>query len=302
MSYIELILKVNNQAVDVASDFLISELGFSGVITEDVFINRENAKGIIKAYAQSNEIFFSMEEINQKLSEKRTLLKNLGLTDEDLGEWSCSVSYEADESWSEKWKDYWDVQKIGERIVICPSWIEYTATGNELKIELDPGSAFGTGTHPTTRLCIKELERYVTSDSTVADIGCGSGILAIASKKLGAKEVFGVDNDPDSVRVSKENAVINSVECDFEEGTVCLVQKSYNIVVANILAHVIVDIMPDLKRITKPGGIIILSGIIEEKTQDVLDAMQENCIKLVSTNIEEGNGENWICLTGQNNT
>lgn len=299
MSYIELIVKVNNPAVDTASDFLISELGFSGIVTEDVFINRENVKGIIKAYAQSDEIFFSIDEIKQKLAEKRASLKDLGLTDEELGDWSCSVSYIVDESWAEKWKEYWDVQKIGERVVICPSWLEYTPVDDEIKIQIDPGSAFGTGTHPTTRLCIRELEKYVKSDSTVADVGCGSGILAIAAKKLGAKEVFGIDNDPDSVRVSRENAEINSVECFFAEGTASDIQETYDIVVANILAHVIIDIMCDLNRVTKPSGIMILSGIIEEKAQDVLNAMQENGIELVSQEIEEGNGENWVCITGR---
>lgn len=301
MPYLELSVKVNSPAVDVASDFLISELGFSGVVTEDIFINRENTTGVIKAYANDGDISFSINEIRQKLLEKRAFLKDLDLSDEDLGDWSCSFSYFADESWAEKWKDYWDVQKIGERIVICPSWLEYTPVGDEIKIQLDPGSAFGTGTHPTTRLCIKELEKYVKPDSTVIDVGCGSGILSIAAKKLGAKEVFGVDTDPDSVRISKENAEINLTECIFAEGTASDITCDYNIVVANILAHIIVEIMADLKRITKPNGVMIFSGIIEEKAQDVLNAMQKNCIEVISQTIEEGNGENWVCITGKNN-
>lgn len=302
MSYLELSLKINNPAIDVASDFLISELGFSGVVTEDVFINRKNTIGVIKAYVENTDLIFSIDEMQQKLSEKRALLKDLGLSDEDLGDWSCSFSYFADESWAEKWKDYWDVQKIGERTVICPSWLEYTPIGDEIKIQIDPGSAFGTGTHPTTRLCIRDLEKYVKPDSTVVDVGCGSGILSISAKKLGAKEVFGVDTDPDSVRVSEENAKINLTECLFAKGSASDVTCSYDIVVANILAHVIVDIMADLKRIANPSGVIILSGIIEEKAQDVLNAMQENGIEFISQIIEEGNGENWVCITGKNNT
>jgi ribosomal protein L11 methyltransferase len=300
MPYLELVVKVNEPAVEIASDFLISELGFSGVVTEDVFLNRENSFGVIKAYAQDGEVTFDEQQIKQKLLDQRNILLERGLSDAELGYWSCFLSRIEDESWAENWKKYWNVQKIGTKTVICPSWLEYEPARDEIKIELDPGCAFGTGTHPTTRLCIRELEKYVTEDSTVADIGCGSGILAIAAKKLGAKEVVGVDTDSDSVRVSDENAVINNAVCKFWQGTACDVKDSYDIVVANILAHVIIEIMPDLKAVTKADGLLILSGIIEEKADDVISAMEQNAIKLVSKEIEPGNGENWICLVGKN--
>lgn len=300
MSYFELCIKVNSPVVEIVSDFLISEIGFSGVLTEDVFITREeNLTDAIKACATKEEIPFTEEEIRQKIAEKRVSLKNSSFSDEDLGDWECSFNYFADEDWAEKWKEYWDVQKIGKEVVICPSWLEYEPSEGEIKISLDPGSAFGTGTHPTTRLCVRELEKYVKPDFTVADIGCGSGILSIAAKKLGASEVFGVDTDSDSVRVSIENAEINSAECIFEKGSADSVQKSYDVVVANILAHIIIDIMGELKRIAKPSGILIFSGIIEEKTQSVIDAMQKNGIELVSQTIEEGNGESWMCIVGR---
>lgn len=298
MAYLELVVKVNEPAAEIASDFLM-ELGFAGVITEDNFIDRKNVFGAIKAYSDEGDISFSEAEIQQKLFEKRYFLLEGGFSDEDLGDWTCVLIKIEDQSWAENWKKHWDVQKIGRKTVICPSWIEYTPNADELKIELDPGSAFGTGTHPTTRLCIRELENYVNLDSTVADIGCGSGILAIAAKKLGAQVVKSVDTDPDSVRVSKENALINNVECDFSEGTASNVLEQYDIVVANILAQVIIEIMSDLKRITKPGGILILSGIIEEKAEAVLVAMQKYGIAVVSQTIEPGNGENWVCLTGK---
>jgi len=252
MAYIELIVKVNQPAVELLSDFLISEIGFEGVITEENYIHMESSFGVVKAYATEGEIEFSEEEIRTRLLEQRAFLKECALSEEDLGEWSCTLTREEDESWAENWKNYWEVQKIGERTVICPSWLEYEPKDDEIKISLDPGSAFGTGTHPTTRLCIRELEKYVQESFVVSDVGCGSGILSIAAKKLGAQDVSGVDIDPDSVRVSDENAEINSTNCDFSEGTAYDIKGQYDIVVANILAHVIVDIMPELKRITKP--------------------------------------------------
>lgn len=299
MPYLELIVRVNEPAVEIVSDFLISEIGFSGVVTEDVFLNRENSFGVIKAYAQEGDVSFDEVQIRQKLFEQRSVLLGRGLSDEDLGDWSCFLSLIEDESWSENWKKYWDVQKIGKRTVICPSWLEYELQEDEIKIELDPGAAFGTGTHPTTRLCIRELEKYVNSDSLVADIGCGSGILAIAAKKLGAKDVIGVDIDPESIRVSDENMAINQTACKFWQGTSSDVDGEYDIVVANILAHVIIEIMHDLKRIVKQGGVLILSGIIEEKAKDVEHSVKKNGLLLVSTSIEAGNGENWVCIVAK---
>lgn len=301
MSYLELIVKVNLPTVEIASDFLISELGFSSVITEENYVHLKNTFGVIKAYASEGEIEFNEKQIQQKLFEKRESLIECGFSEIDLGDWICVFTLVEDESWADNWKKYWNVQKIGQKTVICPSWIEYTPKSDEIKIELDPGSAFGTGTHPTTRLCIRELEKYVQEASTVADVGCGSGILSIAAKMLGAKEVIGVDIDSDSVRVSNENAEINSIKCCFYQGTAVDIKEKYDIVVANILAHVIVEIMADLKKIAKDKSILIFSGIIEAKAQDVLESMKKYDITLLSQEIEAGNGENWVCIVGKNN-
>lgn len=301
MAYLEVIVKVNSPSVEIASDFLISEIGFSAVITEEEYVHLENTFGVIKAYAQEGEIPFNEKEIQQKLFEKKESLLECGFSKEDLGDWICIYSFVEDESWADNWKKYWNVQKIGQKTVICPSWMEYIPNSDEIKIELDPGSAFGTGTHPTTRLCIRELEKYITQETAVADVGCGSGILSIAAKMLGAKEVVGVDIDPDSVRVSDENAQINSAECKFWQGTAVDIKQQYEVVVANILAHVIVEIMPDLKNISKVDAKLIFSGIIEEKAQDVLDAVKKYGLSVVSQEIEAGNGENWVCIVAKNN-
>lgn len=298
MAYFELVIAINEPVVEIMSDFLL-ECGFTGVITENNFINRENDFGVIKAYASKNDLKMTKNELKTLIFDKKKALFECGFSENHTGSFEFSLNLIEDESWAENWKKYWDVQKIGNRTVICPSWLEYEPKDGEFKITLDPGCAFGTGTHPTTRLCVRALEEYVFEDCTLADIGCGSGILAIEGKLLGAGDVIGVDIDEDSIVVSNENAHINNVVCDFSVGTIKDVQHSYDVVVANILANVIVDIMPDLKRITKPDGVVILSGIIEEKAQDVKNAMEKSGIVLVSETIEAGNGENWVCLVGK---
>lgn len=300
MAYYELILSVNEPVVEIMADFL-SECGFSGVITEDNFINRKNDFGIIKAYASQNDIKLTKNELKNLIFDKKKTLFDCGFSEDEIGSFEMSFNFIEDESWAENWKKYWDVQKIGHRTVVCPSWLDYEPQKEEFKITLDPGCAFGTGTHPTTRLCVRALEEFVEKDCTLADIGCGSGILAIEGKLLGAKTVVGVDIDPDSIIVSKENAEINNVDCKFFVGTINDVKDSYDVVVANILAHVIIDIMPELKRVTSHRGVMILCGIIEEKSLDVKNAMKTCGIEILSETIEAGNGENWVCLVGKIN-
>lgn len=190
-----------------------------------------------------------------------------------------------DEDWAENWKKYWHPQKIGERTVICPSWEEYAPQTNEVVITLDPGCAFGTGTHPTTRLCVQALERIVPtfrgSRVKIADVGTGSGILSIAGVKLGVNEATGVDNDESVIPIAVENAKKNAVSenCRFFEGSAADINGKYEIVVSNILAEVLADIMSDLKNLLAADGTMVLSGIINEKIPLVEQALQVNGLK-----------------------
>jgi ribosomal protein L11 methyltransferase len=187
--------------------------------------------------------------------------------------------------------------KIGNKIVICPSWEQYKLNENEIKIELDPGSAFGTGTHPTTRLCIIALEKYLKQNDTVADVGTGSGILAISAVKLGAKSVIGVDNDPSVIEVAQENADKNncSDKCAFYEGSAKDIKGQYDVVVSNILAEIIVSIMNDLISLMKTGGKIILSGIITQRADMVKQAAENSGLKIIETLIEE----DWVAIIAE---
>jgi ribosomal protein L11 methyltransferase len=199
--------------------------------------------------------------------------------------------------WAEAWKQHYHPILIGKHLVIVPAWME-NPRPERIEIRMDPGMAFGTGTHPTTQLCLEYLEEVIqpspgmlrTENQSVIDIGCGSGILSVAAIKLGFTKALGVDIDTDSVRVSRENALLNSVSQEFETdlGSVAEVLRGdfslqqAAVVVANILAPVIVKLLDEgLGRLVQPGGVLILSGIIESQAQEVETALQRNGLSLV---------------------
>ena len=204
-----------------------------------------------------------------------------GLTDADLGSWDFELEEKQTEDWSQKWKEKWDVTHVTDKIAVVPDWIDYEQKNNEVTIKLEPGCAFGTGTHQTTQLCMKALEKYMKQGDRVADIGMGSGILSILAKKLGASYVYGCDNDETVIEVAKENAAKNNVEAAFELGTADKVNDKFDFVVANILHFVLAEIMGDLKNIMKSGALMSLSGILEEKKQMVIDAYEKESLELV---------------------
>lgn len=200
-----------------------------------------------------------------------------------------------EKDWSENWKKYYHVQKIGERVVIKPTWEEYDAKEGDVVIELDPGMAFGTGDHETTSMCIAEMEKYVQSGDRIFDIGCGSGILSIAGEKFGGGEVIGVDLDPMCIVVSKENAQLNNcVATEFLEGDLfSVVDGKADLIVSNIIAEVIVGFVGDLGNYLEDDGKIILSGIIREKEQMVVDELEKNDYNIISI----GRKGEWVSIT-----
>ncbi|MBC8136633.1 MAG: 50S ribosomal protein L11 methyltransferase [Fibrella sp.] len=174
-----------------------------------------------------------------------------------------TIRFVAEEDWATAWKQYFKPQKIGERFVVKPTWEEYDAAPGDVVIQIDPGMAFGTGLHATTRLCLAGLERHIFPGATVADVGTGSGILAVGAVLLGAGSAEAVDNDPLAVRIAQENVDLNGVA---DRVTVCEAAQppagEFDFVVANILAHVIIALSAELFRATKPGGWLISSGIL----------------------------------------
>ncbi len=184
-----------------------------------------------------------------------------------------------EESWKDNWKKFFKVTEIGEKLVIRPGWEEYNDNGSGRKvITIDPGAAFGTGTHATTRLCLELLEKYLTGGS-VLDIGTGSGILGIGAALLGAQKVIGVDIDETAVKVANENAVINKVENNTEFIVGDLTDKisgRFDIVCANIVADVIIGLSKTVKDFMKDGGIFLCSGIIDMRADEVEAALKSN--------------------------
>ncbi|MBN8689947.1 MAG: 50S ribosomal protein L11 methyltransferase [Armatimonadetes bacterium] len=197
-----------------------------------------------------------------------------------------------EEDWASAWKRFFKPRRIGKRIVVKPDWEEFEASPDDVVIELDPGQAFGTGDHPTTRMCLELLEQQSVEDQTVADIGCGSGILSIAACKLGAKSVVGVDNDEMSVDVSRENATRNHVEFPVHLGMGfdLLPGQQFDLVLSNIISAALIRVSPAAANAVKQGGVWIVSGIIEANWPDVKLAAEKQGFQFES-NLQEGE---WI--------
>ena len=202
-----------------------------------------------------------------------------------------------EEDWANTWKQYYKPSKIGEKIVVKPIWEEYEQKEGELVVNLDPGMAFGTGTHETTRMCIQALEKYVKEESTVFDVGCGSGILAIAAAKLGAKLAVGVDLDPVAVESSIENVGYNNLNnIEILHGNLVeVIDGKADIVVANILAEIICILTDDVKRVMKDGGVFITSGIIHDRVDMVCEKLEATGFEVIEKNRD---GE-WNCIVAK---
>ena len=208
-----------------------------------------------------------------------------------------SVSGVNEEDWANSWKAYYKPIKIGEKIVIVPAWEKYSASPEEIVVRMDPGMAFGTGTHETTRLVIKLLEKYVKNGVRVADVGCGSGILAICASKLGAGECKAYDIDPVAVKVANENikdSGLTNVTCEVSD-LLRQVDRSggaYDVICANIVADIIIRMMPDVGALMDENSVILASGIIVERSEDVISGFEQHGFRIVERIDENG----WCAL------
>lgn len=290
-SYYELQIKINPDIEDIVSDICFENLPCEGdVLAEEEYKDLE----MISTTEGTLRVFLTEKaDVEHILKEQRELLKSRGLSDEELGSWEFSYAEKENEDWSKKWKEKWDVTHVSDKITVVPDWIEYAPQrSDEVIIKLEPGCAFGTGTHSTTQLCMKAIEKYMPDNADIADIGMGSGILAICAKKSGAKYAYGCDNDETVIDVAKENALKNNVECVFELNTADKITKQFDFVLANILHNILAEIMGDLKAIMKDGAYMVLSGILDEKKSVVLDAIKKHNFELV----EEMHQNQWVGL------
>ena len=202
-----------------------------------------------------------------------------------------------EDDWANSWKAYYKPIKIGEKIVIVPAWEKYEAKEGEMVVRMDPGMAFGTGSHETTRLVIGLLEKYINGGERVLDVGTGSGILAICASKLGAEKCRAYDIDPVAVKVARENikdSGLTNISCDQSDllRQVDTAEGGYDVICANIVADIIIRMTPDVAKYMNDGAVILASGIIVERSEDVINCFEQNGFKIVDRAEENG----WCAL------
>jgi ribosomal protein L11 methyltransferase len=308
MKWSEISIHTTNEAIEPISNIL-HEAGASGVVIEDPFEltkEREDQFGEIYQlnpddYPEEGVIIKAYLPVNSFLGETVDAIKesinDLILHDIDLGLNRVTISEVNEEEWATAWKKYYNPVKISEKFTIVPTWEIYEpVSSDELIIELDPGMAFGTGTHPTTVMCIQALERTVRPGDRVIDVGTGSGVLSIAAALLGAEDVRAYDLDEVAVTSAKLNIKLNKVHDKVAIAQNNLLdaveENSADVIVANILAEVILRFTDDVARVVKPGGSFIASGIIQPKKDLVKDALIDSGFEIVETILME----DWVAI------
>lgn len=310
MKWSEICIHTTNEAIEPISNIL-HETGASGLVIEDpldLVRVHENIYGEIydlnpdeyplegvriKAYLPINSFLGeTVEQIKQAIN-------NLLIYDIDLGKNDVTLSEVNEEEWATAWKKYYKPVKISKRITITPTWEDYEpVSSDELIIELDPGMAFGTGTHPTTVLSIQALEEHLSENDMVIDVGCGSGVLSIAAGKLGAREIHAYDLDEIAVKATKLNAKLNRMDGKIvtkQNNLLDHVDEQADIIVSNILAEIIVRFVEEAYNNLKDGGLFITSGIIQNKKQLVKDRLINQGFEIISVN----EMEDWISIVAK---
>lgn len=254
-------------------------------LIEQELLERDTSTAVIHIYLSAETDAVS------KLSRLSELLAAAGIG------YSIASAEVSDSDWADNWKKYFRPFDVGDRLAVCPSWEEYHGAAGRRILHIDPGAAFGSGTHETTRLCLETLEKYMSPGKTVLDIGCGSGILSIASLLLGADSAVGVDIDAGAVKTARENALINGFEepqyTVFQGDLANSVQGRYDIITANIIADAIIRLLPDIHKYMKDGACALLSGIISERSGEVQRCIAENGFKIAEMTDKNG----WACIT-----
>jgi ribosomal protein L11 methyltransferase len=275
---------------------VFAEYAYGGVaIDEDVtpsadgdgFSYNLDKPVVVKAYLAVDD------QAGEKLEQMRSTLDHLSFLRpiEPL-----TVRQVADADWANAWKEHYHVLRVGRRLVVVPSWREHAAMPDDVVLRLDPGMAFGTGLHPTTRMCLKRLEDVIRPGMAVLDVGTGSGILAIAAARLGAATVLAVETDPVAVKAAHDNVALNDLAATItvREGTVpSPALEQFDVAVANIIARVIIELAGHLAACVRPGGVLIASGIIAERAEAVNDALQQASLRITRRDTDG----DWVTIT-----
>ena len=306
----EVTIETTTEAIEAVTNILF-ENGAQGAMIEDPKdLNPDKVNEYDWDYVDENMLKKSQDnlvKIKTYISDEKNVeefikvvteaVKNLTEFGLDIGNGKVYTDFVREDDWANNWKQYYKPTKIGNNIVIKPEWEDYNPQENDIVIEMNPGMAFGTGNHETTSMCVANLEKYVKKDSTVFDIGCGSGILGIVASKLGAKSVLGIDIDEVAVKVANENIIKNGVENIMKSVKGNLaddIDRSIvpDIVVANIMADIVILLSKDVREFLPENGIFISSGIILSKIDEVSKALEKNGFEILQV---QKKGE-WACI------
>ena len=323
-NWIEIFIETTKEGFEPVSG-IIYQCGITGVMIEDAddfeeflenpardwdYIEDELVEQ--KHNAKNGITFFVRDNMNGKETFElvKEMLKNAKENEKeiDFGSLDITVKNIKEDDWANNWKKYFKPFAVGDKIVIRPSWEEYNDDGNKTVLKIDPGHVFGTGTHETTQLCIELIENYLKKDDMVLDIGCGSGILSIASLLLGAKYADAVDIDPNAIDIAYTNAGMNDIGreiYDVVSGNILEDEdlnekysgKKYDVVEANIVADVIIALTDKIPQYIKDGGVFISSGIIVERLDDVLEALKGHGFEVLEVKKKKG----WSAIASRYN-
>lgn len=305
MNWLELSVEVDPEAVEAVSE-LFTRYGYNGgVVVEqplgataddpatweelpNAWIDQSRPVSVRTYLANDEQAQQTRQQVEQALWHLAQMRQVGPLRVEERDE----------EDWANTWKTFYVTLRVGKRTVIKPSWLDFTPNEGDVIVDLDPGMAFGTGYHPTTSLCLEALEDYVQPDTNILDLGTGSGILAIAAAKLGGPSVrvFGLDTDSIAVEAATENIKRNGLDdrVRIEHGGTPLAADfgPFNLIVANLLAKIIIDVAGSLYELLEPGGVLISSGIFHERGDAVIEALEKAKLPVRETK-QEGD---WLCL------
>lgn len=309
-------MKTTTEAVDLIS-YTLSEMGIEGIEIEDkIPLSEEDKKkmfiDILPDLGEDDGVAYVSFYIEPEKDHAETLDEVSKAVREladfvDIGDATIEMSVTADIDWMNNWKQYWKPFKVDDKIIIKPTWEKRPETDDDtLIVELDPGTAFGTGMHHTTRLCITQMKKYLKEGQALFDVGCGSGILSIIGLLLGAGEAAATDVDPNAVAAAIENAAVNHIDMEkyhVAAGDIitdaafrrsCGVEK-YDLVLANILADIIIPLSGVIKENMKPGGLFVSSGIINTKEEAVREALLANGFEIVEVTYSG----DWVAFTAR---
>lgn len=300
MKYIEMTINTSKDKKDIIEGILFdygiyNTEEISSDLVDELDQDEKDWDFIDYPLLNSEKNVFAIRIYPENLEDAKNLKNEL--EEKDFGK--CLIEEKDDEDWANNWKKYYKPLEIGKKLAIVPEWEDYDNENREI-IKINPGMAFGTGTHESTYMCLELLEKYVKNDDEIFDIGCGSGILAIAALKLGAKKALAIDIDEKCIDASHENASLNNLEdkMEIEKGNLLdVVRGRADLIVSNIIAEIIVDEIKNLKNHMDKDGIFITSGIIKERRQMVIDALEENGFEI----IDELDKNNWVAIVGKLN-